>query len=141
MRAGGKRLTPVSGGFSSRKKTLRGLIIAASANEAYAKDGADHYTHHAPVLMLFHADRWGVAFEENAHLVCAHAMLAAHALGLGATILGMMPPIVDQSKDLRRRYGIPPDNKVLTSLILGHPKFRYRKSVKRELASVRFFGE
>ena len=32
---------------------------------------------------------------------------------------------------------IPKENKVMTSLILGHPKYKYKKSIRRDLAGVR----
>ena len=92
----------------------------------------------APVLMLFHGNRWTMSYEENAHLVCHHSMLAAVSLGLGTTIIGLIPPIVDRSKVLRERYGIPKDNKVCTSLILGYPKYKYRQSIRRDLAGVQY---
>jgi NAD-dependent dihydropyrimidine dehydrogenase PreA subunit/nitroreductase len=111
--------------------------VARWANEAYERDGTDRYMYRAPVLMLFHGSRWAMSYEENAHLVCHHAMLAAVSLGLGTTIIGLVPPIVDRSKVLRERYGIPRENRVLTSLILGYPKYKYRKSIRRELAGVR----
>jgi nitroreductase len=110
--------------------------LARYANEAYARDGTDRYMYRAPVVMLFHGNRWAMSYEENAHLVCHHAMLAALSLGLGSTIIGMVPPIVDRSKILRERFGIPKDNRVLTSLILGYPKYRYRKGIHRDLAGV-----
>ncbi|MEZ4225336.1 MAG: nitroreductase family protein [Polyangiaceae bacterium] len=113
------------------------LEIAKRNNELYLRDGTDRYTYHAPMLMLFHGSRWAMSYEENAHLVCHHAMLAAVSLGLGTTILGIVPPIVDQSKVLRSRYGIPRENKVVTSLILGHPKYKYRRAIRRSLAGVR----
>jgi hypothetical protein len=122
--------------------TIKEHVIPAAeaANQAFDDNGTDQYMYHAPALMLFHANRWGSSYEENAHLVCTYSMLAAQTLGLGSTIIGMIPPIVDRSKKLRKRYGIPKDNRVITSLILGHPKFRYSKSVKREFPSVRFIG-
>jgi len=113
------------------------LDVARFANEAYHRDGSDRYMYNAPILMLFHGNRKALSYEENAHLVCHHAMLAAVSLGLGATIIGMIPPIVDRSKVLRKRYGIPKENKVMTSLILGHPKYKYKKSIHRDLAGVR----
>jgi ferredoxin len=106
------------------------------ANEAYRRDGTDRYMYRAPVLMLFHGNRRAMSYEENAHLICNYAMLAAVSLGLGNTIIGLIPPIVDSSKVLRERYGIPKDNKVCTSLILGYPKYRYKKSIHRDLADV-----
>jgi len=110
--------------------------LARYANEAYRQDGTDRYMYRAPVLMLFHGNRRAMSYEENAHLICNYAMMAAVSLGLGTTIIGIIPPIVDRSKVLRERYGIPKDNKVCTSLILGYPKYRYKKSIHRELADV-----
>ena len=113
------------------------LDVVRHANEIYHRDGSDKYTYNAPMLMLFHGSRRVVSYEENAHLVCHHAMLAAVSLGLGTTIIGLVPPIVNRSKILRKRYGIPKENKVITSLILGHPKYKYKKSIRRDLAGVR----
>ena len=111
---------------------------ARFANEVFHRGGGDRYMYRAPVVMLFHANRWGSSYEENAHLVCHHAMLAAVSLGLGTTIIGMIPPVVDRTKALRDRYGIPEEHRVLTSLILGYPKYRYRQSIRRELAGVQY---
>ena len=112
--------------------------LARYANEAYHRDGTDRYMYKAPVVMLFHGNRWAMSYEENAHLICNYAMLAAVSLGLGNTIIGLIPPIVDRSKVLRERYGIPKENKVCTSLILGYPKYRFKKSIHRDLADVQY---
>jgi NAD-dependent dihydropyrimidine dehydrogenase PreA subunit/nitroreductase len=120
--------------------TLKHYIVdvARHANEVFHRDGRDQYMRGAPALMLFHGNRWTMSYEENAHLVCHHSMLAAVSLGLGTTIIGLIPPIVDRSKVLRKRYGIPKDNKVLTCLILGYPKYKYRQSIRRDLAGVTY---
>jgi nitroreductase/NAD-dependent dihydropyrimidine dehydrogenase PreA subunit len=119
---------------------LKGYIVdlARYANEAYHRDGTDRYMYKAPAVMLFHGNRWAMSYEENAHLICSYAMLAAVSLGLGNTIIGLIPPIVDRSKVLRERYGIPKNNKVCTSLILGYPKYRYKKTIHRDLAGVQY---
>jgi len=128
------RLSAGAENYLVLKKYVLDLVIYA--NEAYHRDGTDRYMYNAPMLMLFHGNRRAMSYEENAHLVCHHAMLAALSLGLGTTIIGLVPPIVDRSKALRRRYNIPKDNKVITSLILGHPKYKYKKSIRRDLAGV-----
>jgi len=46
--------------------------------------------------------------------------------------------IDDRSKGLRERYGIPRENRVLTSLIFGHPKYKYRQGIRRKLAGVTY---
>lgn len=112
--------------------------VARHANEVYHETGGDYYMRGAPVLMMFHGNRWTMSYEENAHLVCHHSMLAAHSLGLGTTIIGLIPPVVDRSKVLRERYGIPKDNKICTSLVLGYPKYKYRQGIRRDLAGVQY---
>lgn len=111
--------------------------LARYANEAYKQNGSDRYMYSAPVLMLFHGNRGTLSYEENAHLVCHYSMLAAVTLGLGSTIIGLIPPIVDRSRILRKRYNIPKENKVISALILGHPMYKYKKSIRRELADIR----
>jgi ferredoxin len=112
--------------------------VARHANEVYHENGGDNYMRGAPVLMMFHGNRWTMSYGENAHLVCHHSMLAALSLGLGTTIIGLIPPVVDRSKLLRKRYAIPKDNKVCTSLVLGYPKYKYRQGIRRDLAGVQY---
>ncbi len=112
--------------------------LAREANAAFAKTGEDRYMYEAPAMMLFHADPDGACYEENAHIVCTYAMLAAHAHGLGTTILGVVAPIVERSAELRLRYAIPKGNKVLTALILGYPKYKYKRGIRRELKNVHY---
>lgn len=121
-------------------RTLKEFILplVKNNNAIFEKDGADGYNYHTPALMVFHADRRSVSYLENAYLTCSYAMLAAQALGLGTTIIGLTPPIIDRSKELRERYGIPRRNKVVTSLIVGHPKYKYRKSIRRKFPDVRY---
>jgi ferredoxin len=134
----GRAMIRLAAGAESYR-ALRDHIVdkASKANGAYQRSGADEYMYNAPMLMLFHSNRSAMSYVENAHLVCHHAMLAAVSLGLGATIIGVIPPVVDRSKTLRSRYGIPKDNKVISALILGYPKYKFRKSIRRDLAGVR----
>ena len=129
------RLSAGADDYHALKDTI--VALAEYANQAYRRDGTDRYMYGAPLLMLFHGSRRAMSYEENAHLVCHHAMLTAVALGLGSTIIGLIPPVVERSRLLRERYGIPKGNKVMTSLILGYPRFRYRKSIRRDLRGVR----
>ncbi|MDX9722308.1 MAG: nitroreductase family protein [Myxococcota bacterium] len=112
--------------------------VARDALALWSEKKEDRFLHGAPALMLFHADGFGASPDEDCHLVCAYAMLAAHSMGVGSTILGIVPPIVERSKALRERYGIPARHRVATSLILGYPKEHYRKTIRRPLQSVRF---
>jgi ferredoxin len=130
------RLSAGAEGYHTLKHHILG--VASHANDVYRENGEDNYMRGAPVLMMFHGNRWALSYEENAHLVCHHSMLAALSLGLGTTIIGLIPPVVDRSKPLRERYGIPKDHKVCTSLVLGYPKYKYRQSIRRDLAGVHY---
>ena len=130
------RLSAGAEDFHSLKHHI--VDTARHANEVYHEDGSDNYMRGAPVLMIFHGNRWAMSYQENAHLICHHSMLAAVSLGLGTTIIGLIPPVVDRSKLLRERYGIPKDNRVCTSLVLGYPKYKFRQSIRRDLAGVQY---
>jgi ferredoxin len=133
----GRALVRLTAGTEDYKALkCRILAVAQRANAAYRRDGSDYYLYQAPLLMVFHGERRAVSYVENAHLVCHHTMLAALSLGLGSTIIGMIPPVLDRSSHLRTRWGIPKENKVISTLILGYPKYRYRRGIARELAGV-----
>ncbi|MCB2205835.1 nitroreductase family protein [bacterium] len=127
-----------AGGENYRMLREHILHLTRTANADFRRDRKDRYTYNAPVIMLFHGDTGAMSYEENAHIVCHQAMLAALSMGLGSTIIGLVPPIVDRSKELRQRYGIPDSHRVITSLVLGYPKYRYRQSIQRPLNSVAF---
>ena len=70
----------------------------------------------------------------DAAIACTYAMLAAESLGLGSTIIGGAPPILQRNKVLCRQLGIPEENKPSIALILGHPAVSFRKTIRRRFA-------
>ncbi len=88
------------------------------------KSGAeDTITRGAPAMILFHADRHAENYAVDIQIAMTFGMLAAHALGLGACIIELVPPAVDRSQDLREFFDIPPTDEVAGCLILGFPKY------------------
>lgn len=111
-------------------------------NERYRSQGVDRYTYGAPVVLLFHSDRSVAGYAESAMVAATYAMLAAHSLGLGATMLSIVPPALNNiAVGLRRSYGIPDTNSIVIAMILGHRRYRYRRSIRRQLKSARFLSE
>lgn len=96
----------------------------------------DAITRGAPALLLLHAHRESLGHEEDAFIALTYGFLAAHALGLGATVIGLIPPTVGRSPELRALFQVPPEDKALASMIVGYPKHRFRKGIRRELAGV-----
>ena len=96
----------------------------------------DTLTRNAPAMILFHSDRKGEDMSEDIFIAATYGMLAAHSLGLGGSIMSIIPPAIDKSKELRKIFKIPDNNKVITSIIIGYPKYKYKRGIKRNLKKV-----
>jgi nitroreductase len=96
----------------------------------------DTITRGAPALLLFHAHREAGGHRDDSLIALTYGLLAAHALGLGATALSLVPPVVDRVPELRNLFQIPPENRVLASMIVGYPQIRFQRGIRRELAGV-----
>jgi ferredoxin len=86
----------------------------------------------APAMILFHA----ATRNEDIFIALAYGLLAAHSMGLGATAIGLIPPAVERSAELRKMFKIPEKNKVLASMVLGYPKYSYSWGIRRSPAGV-----
>jgi len=97
--------------------------------------GEDTLTRNAPAMILFHAskeeDHRGDIF-----IAVTYGFLAAHALGLGGSAMGIIPPAVERNRELRKLFSIPEGNEVISSMILGYPKYHFQRAIRRELKSV-----
>jgi nitroreductase/NAD-dependent dihydropyrimidine dehydrogenase PreA subunit len=98
--------------------------------------GRDIFTRGAPALLLFHAHRASENHTEDVPIALAYGLLAAHALGLGATAIGLISAAVERNRKLRKLFQIPGDNEVLASMIVGYPKLSYKRGIRRDLAKV-----
>lgn len=92
----------------------------------------------APALIVFHASRTAENYEADLLIALTYGFLAAHALGLGATPIDLIPPAIEKSPDLRQLLSIPTSNRVVAVLILGYPKYRYQRGILRQLKSVQW---
>jgi len=96
------------------------------------RKGHDKLFYDAPALLIFHHSPYTDVLD--AGIACTYAMLAAESLGLGSTIIGGAPPILQRNRALRRRLGIPDSNTPSVALILGHPAVRFHKTIRRRFA-------
>lgn len=102
------------------------------------REGRDKLFYNAPVLLIFHNSPYTDVLD--AGIACTYAMLAAESLGLGSTMIGGAPPILQRNKALCRKLGIPDSNKPSVALILGYPAVRFRKTIRRPFAHVSTIG-
>ena len=98
----------------------------------------DTITRWAPAMIIFHANREEENYQTDIHIALTYGFLAAHALGLGGSPMDLIPPAIERNNQLRAIFAIPDSNEVVASMILGYPKYRYQRGIKRELASVKW---
>ncbi len=116
------------------KELARQARKAASDFEEARKrqrEGGDPILYHAPVLLVAHvpkSDRFG---RDDAAYAACNVMLAAQRLGLGACQIGFLQFALGLSRRLRRSLAIPPGRKPEIELILGVPKYPFRRVVPR----------
>lgn len=96
----------------------------------------DTITRGAPAMILFHAHREAESHVADAWIALTYGLLAAHALGLGATAINLVPPIVDRVPALRALFHIPLTHEVVASMVLGYPAIHFGKQIRRDLAGV-----
>lgn len=98
----------------------------------------DTITRNAPAMLLFHTDKKGEDINVDIYIAATYCIIAAHAMGLGGTVMDIIPPAINKKKELREIFGVPDDHEVITSVILGFPKYDYHKGIIRRLKSVRW---
>lgn len=111
----------------------------AESYVAAHRRGEDAMFYGAPAVLIFHRSPYADAVD--AAIACTHAMLAAESLGLGTTMIGGAPPILQRNRALSRQLGIPDGNAASLCLIVGHPAVRFHKTLQRRFTSVGFLGD
>ncbi|MFH2143248.1 MAG: nitroreductase family protein [Bacteroidota bacterium] len=104
---------------------------------SHMKKGENYVTYDAPVALYF----YGSPYTDPADPIIAatYAMIAAESLGLGSCMLGAIHLFIQNGRSaikFRKKYRIRFKSKEGLVLILGYPKIKYKKSIKRSFASV-----
>jgi len=121
-----------------RKQThaqFRDFIVPLARSYVDAhREGHDKLFWEAPAVMIFHHSPYAEAVDTA--IACTYAMLAAESLGLGTTIIGGAPPILQRNKSLCDQLGIPKGHTPSFALIVGHPATHFRRGVRRHFVHV-----
>jgi nitroreductase len=113
------------------------LIPLLTGRMPELKNGTeDTITRNAPAMILFLADPNDGDIAQDISIAATYGMLAAHSLGLGGSIMDLIPPAIEKDPELRKMFCIPDNHNILTSLIVGYPKYKYQRGIKRKLKSV-----
>jgi len=133
---------PVASYMIKRKKgmetynTIRNHLYPISKLENYKLRFGDRITRNAPAIIIFHSDKKAEEHTNNSLIYATYTMLTAHSLGLGATMIGIVPAAINKVQILKDIFGIPKGHEAIMSVILGYPKYKYRRVIKREMHPV-----
>jgi len=102
------------------------------------KEGRDMVLRGAPHVAIAHARTDGSLLKptEDCAIAISYLELAAHAHGVGACWAGFLANGANDYQPLVDALGLPADHKVFGALMLGYPKFRYRRIPPREAVKV-----
>ncbi len=122
--------------------TLRNHLLPRIAKGVYRNITRDYdgITRGAHTLLIFHAHKDSEEHKEDSFIFVTYATLAAQAMGLGSTIVGLVPAALNKTPELRKLFSIPDDHDTVISLIVGYPKYKYRRGIKRELKKVNWLN-
>jgi NAD-dependent dihydropyrimidine dehydrogenase PreA subunit/nitroreductase len=113
--------------------TLKNHLYPMSKLENYKLKFGDRITRGAPVLIIFHAQPGAEEHTNNALIYATYVMLAIHSLGLGGAMNGIVPAAINKVKNVKQIFNIPIEHEAVISIMFGYPKYKYRKTVKRQL--------
>jgi nitroreductase/Pyruvate/2-oxoacid:ferredoxin oxidoreductase delta subunit len=105
------------------------------ANELI-RQGKDRLFHHAPVVIIAHAESWDRSSSFNCSVALYNCSLMAHTLGLGCCFNGFLVNAVNHSSTIKRWLGIPADHKCYSAMTLGFPDVKYLRLVHRHPAKM-----
>jgi len=114
-------------------KTLTNHFYPIAKLGNYKLEYGDRITRGAPAMIIFHADKGAEEHTDNSLIYATFAMLAAHSLGLGATMISIVPRAINKMKELKETFKIPDKNEAIISLVIGYPKYKYKRAIKRDV--------
>lgn len=135
---------PIASFLIKRKKgqetfnTIKNHLYPIAKLENYKLKYGDRITRDAPAILIFHAEKGAEEHTNNSLIYATYSILAAHALGLGATIIGIVPAAINKVKKIREIFQIPEENEAIISVIIGYPKYKYKRTIKRNIQNIKW---
>lgn len=121
-----RRLAGMVVSWFQEKNILPGVVKAWS-------EGKDMVLRNAPHLAIAHAPGEGLSKPtEDCTIALTYLELAAHAHGIGACWAGFLMSAANAYQPLTEALALPAGHKVYGALMLGYPKFRYRRIPPRQ---------
>ncbi|MDY6029423.1 MAG: nitroreductase family protein [Acidaminococcaceae bacterium] len=118
---------------------LPGSKYFALAIQAYRTRGVDIICRNAPCLIIALARRVSRTGFSNAEMCMAYASVYAPSLGLGTTIAGFVEHCGQADyKPLLDFLDVPAKQIIVGAMMVGYPKYKYRRLPERQHLKVEF---
>ncbi len=111
--------------------TIKNHLYPMAKLENYKLETGDRITRNAPAMMIFHAEKGAEEHTNNALIYSTFAMFTAHSLGVGTLYNGIVPAGINKLSEVKQLFNIPENHEAVISLMIGYPKYKYKKTVKR----------
>jgi len=111
--------------------TIRNHLYPIARMGNYKLEFGDRITRGAPALIIFHAESGAEEHTDNSLIYATYAMLTALSLGLGAAMNSIVAAAVNKVPEVKEIFEIPEDHEAIVSVILGYPKYKYKRAIKR----------
>lgn len=92
----------------------------------------------APVLVVAHCGSDAPMGHDDCVIALANMTVAANSHGLGATWIGFLVMAGKIDPLIKKKIGIPMKNTIHAALILGWPKYKYKRFIPRETVPVKW---
>jgi hypothetical protein len=83
-------------------------------------------------------DRRTALSVESAQYALANMFYCAQALGVAGCLFGPGKIVLDRSRPARRRLGLEKHERILGTLLLGHPAVKFRNKVAGKVLPARW---
>ncbi|MDP4180243.1 MAG: nitroreductase family protein [Bacillota bacterium] len=101
------------------------------------KAGKDGLLFNAPLVLYFHASRY--ADPADPFIAATYAQLTAESLGLATCFAGTSSNFLKYNRKLKKKYGIGMKDHHGIALLIGYPKYKFERRLRRSLSKVHYF--
>lgn len=116
--------------------TIKNHLYPISKSGNYKLEFGDRITRGAPALIIFHSEKGAEEHTNNSLIYATYTILTAHSLGLGATMIGIVPAAINKVSKVKEIFKIPERNEAVMSVIIGYPKYKYKRTIKRKKQNI-----
>ncbi|MFA6449928.1 MAG: nitroreductase family protein [bacterium] len=125
------------------KKMAKDIIESGTAIKRFLNSeghGKLHIFRGAPVLIVAHCGAGALTGKDDCVTALCHMLFAAEASGLGGTWIGYLVGAARIDSKLKQPLGVPASNTIHSAMILGWPKYKYKRMIPRKNLPVKWIG-